>query len=340
MKAIGFKTSYPIDHSDSLIEFEKDQPDLSEHDILVRVNAVSVNPVDYKVRQKSAKDTILPEPKIAGYDAVGIVDAVGSEVKQFAVGDRVYYAGDITRDGSNAEYQVVDARIVALAPTSLNDAEAAALPLTSLTVWEAIFDRMRIQQGESDKSILVIGGAGGVGSIAIQILKKLTNMTVIATASRPESETWVKQMGADYVANHYDLVTTMQTLGFNTVDYIFNTASVSQHWNAMAELIAPQGMISGIVGVDESVNLGALQGKSVGFVWELMFTRPMFKTADMHRQHKILHELAQLIDNGDIQTTLTETIEGFSVDSHKEAHRLIESGRTIGKIAITYGEVS
>ncbi len=336
MKAIGFKTSYPIDHADSLIEFEKDQPLLAEHDILVQVQAVSVNPVDYKVRHNSAPNTVLPEPKIAGYDAVGIVEAVGAQVKNFAVGDRVYYAGDINRDGSNAEYQVVDSRITALAPTSLNDAEAAALPLTTLTAWEAIFDRLGVAQGEADKTILVIGGAGGVGSIAIQLLKQLTNLTIIGTASRPESEAWAKQMGANYVANHYDLVNSVRALGFETVDYICNTASVNQHWAAMGELIVPQGMICGIVGTEGPVDLGVLQGKSVGYVWELMFTRPMFKTADMSRQHEILHEVAQLIDAGKLQTTLTETIEGFTVESLKEAHRRIETGRTIGKIAVTY----
>ncbi|UTW13105.1 zinc-binding alcohol dehydrogenase family protein [Marinobacterium rhizophilum] len=335
MKAIGFKTSHPIDHADSLIQFDTAVPELREHDLLVRVSAVSVNPVDTKVRVRSAQNTTLETPIVPGFDAVGIVEATGPGAEGFKPGDRVWYAGDVTRAGSNAEYQAVDARIAALAPQSLSDAEAAAMPLTALTGWEALFDRLRINPAEK-KTLLIIGGAGGVGSITTQIASQLTNLTVIATASRPQTDAWVRKMGADHVANHRDLVASVKALGFEHVDYIFNTADTKGHWDAMVELIAPQGLISSIVESDEPVDLTALQGKSAGFIWELMFTRSMFGTQDIARQQDILSQLATLVDEGRIGTTLGDTLVGFSVETLKEAHRRSESGKTIGKIAITF----
>ena len=336
MKAIGFFKSHPIDHPESLLELESERPKPGDHDLLVEVRAASINPVDSKVRQRAATDAALPSRRVLGYDAVGIVRAIGSAVVDIGIGDRVWYAGAIDRDGSNAEYQLVDARIAARAPHHLSDPEAAALPLTALTAWEALFDRLRIDPNETDKSILIVGGAGGVGSITTQIAKAVTSLKVIATASRPETTDWVRKMGADHVANHRDLVHSVRGLGFETVDYIFNTADTYGHWDAMCELIAPQGLICGIVESTAAVDLTKLQSKSAGFVWELMFTRPLFKTTDLSRQHDILRRLAGLVDGGQIQTTLTDTLQGLSVDTFKEAHRRIESGKTIGKVTISY----
>lgn len=335
MKAIGFKTSYEINHEESLIEFEITKPIANEYDIVVKVNAVSMNPVDTKVRVRAAVNTVLPEAKILGYDAVGIVDAIGSKVSNFKVGDRVFYAGDITRNGSNAQFQAVDSRIAAIAPSTLSDTKAAVFPLTSLTAWEALFDRLNVNTIQK-KTILIIGGAGGVGSIATQITKATTNLTVISTASREETSSWAKSMGADYVANHRDLVNSVKALGFETVDYIFNVADTKGHWDAMSELIAPQGKICSIVEFEGALDFSVLKSKSATFVWEFMFTRSMYNTPDIEEQHNILKSMAALIDEGKIKTTLTKTVEGFNVQSIKEAHKLVESGKTIGKVSIDF----
>jgi zinc-binding alcohol dehydrogenase family protein len=237
--------------------------------------------------------------------------------------------------GANAEYQAVDYRITSQAPKSLSDQAAAVMPLTTLTAWEALFDRLRVRP-EEKKSILIIGGAGGVGSIMIQLAKQLTNLDVIATASRPETEKWVRDMGADYVVNHRNLVESVREQGIQHVDYIFNVADTKGHWDAMVELIAPQGMISSIVEFDGGINLSALQGKSAGFVWELMFTRSLFNTDDIQKQQDILFQTANLIDAGRIKSTLTTTLHDFSVETLKEAHQRIESSASIGKTAIKY----
>lgn len=337
MKAIGFKTSYKIDNNDSLIEFEINKPQAQEYDIVVKINAVSMNPVDTKVRAKAAVNIVLEEAKILGYDAVGIIESIGGKVQNLKVGDRVYYAGDITRNGSNSEYQVVDSRIVAIAPSTLTDVQAAVFPLTSLTAWEALFDRLNVNTTEN-KTILIIGGAGGVGSIATQIAKAKTNLKIISTASREETRSWVKSMGAHYVANHRDLVNSVKELGFQSVDYIFNVADTKGHWDAMGELITPQGKICSIVEFEGALDFSVLKSKSATFVWEFMFTRSMFKTDDIQEQHNILKSMSELIDEGKIKTTLTHTIEGFNAQNIKEAHRLIESGKTIGKVAIDFKE--
>ncbi|HFQ4838925.1 TPA: zinc-binding alcohol dehydrogenase family protein [Vibrio vulnificus] len=335
MKAIGFSESKTIDEENSLYEFEMAMPEIGEFDLLVKVAAISVNPADAKIRVRSAVNKTLESPRVLGFDAVGEVVSVGSKVTNFTEGDRVYYAGDVTRPGTNAQYHAVDSRIVARAPKGLTDAEAAVVPLTALTGWEALFDRLRVDPSER-KTLLIIGGAGGVGSITTQIAKQLTNLTVIATASRPETEAWVKEMGADYVANHRNLVESVHDLGFETVDYIFNVADTVGHWDAMAELIAPQGMIGSIVEFDSGIDLSKLQGKSVGFVWELMFTRSIYKTQDMYKQGDILKQVANLIDSGRIQSTLTKEINGFNAESLKQGHRLMESGAMIGKLAINF----
>ena len=335
MKAIGFKTSQKIENKESLIEFNIQKPKAKDFDIVIKVSAVSMNPVDTKVRANAAKDIILDEPKILGYDAVGIVDEIGENITNFKIGDRVFYAGDVSKNGSNSQFQLIDSRIVALAPTSLKDDEAAALPLTSLTAWEAMFDRMNINKNDK-KTILIIGGAGGVGSIATQIAKESTNLTVIATASREETISWCKKMGADYVVNHKDLVNSVKNTGFETVDYIFNVANTEIHWDAMAELIAPQGKICSIVDAEIPVDINKLKSKSVTFIWEFMFTRPMFNTNDIEKQGEILSEIATLVDGGKIKTTLSKTFQGFNVENIKDAHKLSESGKAIGKIAIQF----
>jgi zinc-binding alcohol dehydrogenase family protein len=335
INAIGFTESLPIEAENSLFSFTLPLPVVGENDMLVRVIATSINPADAKNRARSALETPHEQPVILGYDAVGIIESLGKNVSGFAIGDKVYYAGDVTRPGANAEYQVVDYRIVAHAPTSQTDAQAVVMPLVSLTAYEALFDRLRVSRTEQ-KTLLIIGGAGGVGSIAIQLAKQLTNLTVIATASRPETEKWVRNMGADHVVNHRDLVSSMNENGFTQVDYIFNVADTQGHWDAMVELIAPQGMISSIVEVDTKLDIAPLAMKSAGFVWELMFTRSMFNTGDMIRQQDILAEIAQLLDEGKIKSTLTQTFTGFDVSTFKEAHRVIESGKSIGKLAITF----
>ncbi|HOY12043.1 MAG TPA: zinc-binding alcohol dehydrogenase family protein [Saprospiraceae bacterium] len=337
MKAIGFKTSLPITEANSFIEIDAPKPIPSGHDLLVKIDAVSVNPVDYKVRQNSAKDKVLETPKIIGWDAVGTVEAVGSAVSLFKVGDKVYYAGDLNKPGCNAAYQSIDERIVGKKPATLSDVEAAVIPLTGLTAWEILFDRMRIiPEKDKGRTILIIGGAGGVGSIAIQLAKQLAGLKVIATASRPETIDWCTKLGADVVVNHHDLVNEVQQAGFKNVDFILDFVDANAYWDAMVTLIRPQGHIGSITGSSEPVALNKLKSKSVSFSWELMYTRSMFETEDMIEQHHILNKLADLLDEGILKTTLNTTLNGFTVDNFKAAHQLLESGKTIGKIAINY----
>ncbi|MXO07023.1 zinc-binding alcohol dehydrogenase family protein [Flavobacterium sp. HBTb2-11-1] len=337
MKAIGFKTSLPIENPESFIEFETVKPVPGAHDLLVKIDAISVNPVDFKIRQSSAKETVLDTPKIIGWDAVGIVQAVGQDVTLFEVGDPVYYAGDITKQGSNAEYQIIDERIVGRKPKSLSIEESAVIPLTALTAWEILFDRIRINADkDKGKSILIIGGAGGVGSIAIQLAKKIAGLTVIATASRPETIEWCKQQGADFVVDHKDLISSVREAGFEHVDFILDLVDTNAYWDTMVELIKPQGHIASITGSAEPVVLNKLKSKSVSFSWELMYTRSMYQTEDMIEQHNILNIVADLLDDGILKTTLNTTLSGLTAENLKKAHELLESGKTIGKIAIKF----
>lgn len=337
MKAIGFKTSLPIENPESFIEFETVKPVPGPHDLLVKIDAISVNPVDFKIRQSSAKETILDTPKIIGWDAVGIVQAVGQDVALFEVGDPVYYAGDITKQGSNAEYQIIDERIVGRKPKSLSIEESAVIPLTALTAWEILFDRIRINADkDKGKSILIIGGAGGVGSIAIQLAKKIAGLTVIATASRPETIEWCKQQGADFVVDHKNLISSVREAGFEHVDFILDFVDTNAYWDTMVELIKPQGHIASITGSAEPVVLNKLKSKSVSFSWELMYTRSMYQTEDMIEQHNILNIVADLLDDGILKTTLNTTLNGLTAENLKKAHELLESGKTIGKIAIKF----
>ena len=336
MKAIGFKQSLPISEADSFTLFETDTPTPTGHDLLVKVSAISVNPVDFKIRQTAARDTVLDKPKIIGWDAVGTVTAVGDRVTRFKVGDSVFYAGDITRDGSNAEYQLVDERIVGRKPANLSDAEAAAIPLTALTAWESLFDRIRVDDRDRGKSVLILAGAGGVGSIAIQIAKQVAGLTVIATASRPESQDWCKRMGADFVVNHRDLKAELERIGHKEVDIVLDFVDLAAYWNTITDIIKPQGHIVSISDSTEPVNLSVLKMKSVSFHWELMYTRSMFTTSDIAVQHDILNKMADLLDAGTLKSTLTTTLDGFTVDNLKEAHRMQESGKTMGKTVIAF----
>ena len=285
------------------------------------------------MRQRIALQT----PKIIGWDAVGRVEAVGDESSWFKVGDEVYYAGDITRDGSNAEYQLIDERIAGHKPKNLTLAEAAAIPLTGLTAWECIFDRIKINaETDRGKTVLILAGAGGVGSIAIQLAKKVAGLLVIATASRPESVSWCKQMGADHVVNHRNLKAELENIGYPDVDYILDFVDLEAYWEIACEIIKPQGHIVSITGSKNPLNLNLLKNKSVTFSWELMYTRSMFTTEDMEKQHQILNEIARLLDDGTLRSTLTTTLYGFTVDNLKKAHQMQESGRTIGKTVIQF----
>ncbi len=336
MKAVGFLTSHPIEHEDALLDIELPDPAPRPHDLLVRIEAISVNPADAKRRIRTAPGKVLDEPFILGYDAVGRVEAMGADVEGFVVGDRVWYAGDAGRPGSNAELQCVDARIAAKAPSLVAPEAAASLPLTAITAWEMLFDRLQVPTDERNASLLVIGGAGGVGSATIQLARVLTGLTVLATASREDSADWCRKLGAHEVIDHRDLVASTRATGHTFVNTIVQYADLAQHWDAMAELIAPQGRIGSIVETSEKIDVTALQGKSAALMWELMFTRSMYETADMHRQGMILARVARLVDDGLIKTTETRTLHGLSAATLKEAHRLIETASTIGKLVVRY----
>ncbi len=335
MKAVGFKTSLPISESDSFIDFETQMPKPVGREILVKVKAIAINPVDYKIRQSAAKDTLLDSPKIIGWDACGVIESIGNEVTLFKIGDEVYYAGDLTKPGCNASHQLIDERIVGKKPLNLTYEEAAAMPLTTLTAWEILFDRMRISaEKDCGKTLLIIGGAGGVGSIAIQLAKKIANLTVIATASRPETIAWCKKMGADVVVNHKSLIDEVRKAGFEHVDFIVDFVDANGYWDTMVELIKPQGHIASITGSNEPIALNKLKTKSATFSWEFMYTRSMFGTEDMIEQHRILNKVADLLADGVLVHTLTETLHGLSATNLKLAHQQLESGTTIGKLAI------
>ncbi len=337
MKAVGLNKYLPIKDTESLLDLVLPKPKATGRDVLVNIHAIAMNPVDTKIRKP--KDKIEPEPKILGWDAAGEVVEVGSEVTLFNIGDLVYYAGDVTRSGCNAEYQLVDERIVGHKPASLSFEKAAALPLTSITAWEALFDRLGIAVDTAknqDKSILIIGGAGGVGSIAIQLASKVAGLKVITTASRPETIAWVKNLGADHVINHKEeLIAQMEAIAFPQVDYILCNSDTDAYFQTMATLIKPQGKICSIVETAKPINLDLLKTKSATFVWEFMFTRAMFKTTDMIAQHHILERIAKLIDNRTLRTTINEIKSPINATNLRAAHAQLESGTTIGKIVLS-----
>ncbi|RQR56909.1 zinc-binding alcohol dehydrogenase family protein [Burkholderia sp. Bp9126] len=335
MKAVGLTRYLPIDDPHALLDVELPQPVPGPRDLLVRVEAISVNPVDTKVR--APKPQVEDAPRVLGWDAAGTVVAVGADVTLFRPGDEVFYAGSITRPGANSEYHAVDERIVALKPRTLDFAAAAALPLTALTAWEALFDRLRVspQGADAGKSVLIVGGAGGVGSIAIQLAKTLGKLHVIATASRPESAQWVRTLGADQVVDHFgDLPAQLRDAGHAQVDYVLILNDTDRHFPAAAEVIRPQGGICTIVENEKPVPVELLKAKSAAFHWEFMFTRAMFETPDMIEQHKLLTEVARLVDGGVLRTTLGEHLGAINAANVRHAHQLLEAGRAIGKLVL------
>lgn len=335
MKAVALTRYLPIDDPASLVDVELPVPEPGEHDLRVRVEAVSVNPVDTKVR--SPRPQVEAQPKVLGYDAAGVVDAVGAAVAGFRPGDRVYYAGDVTRPGSNAEFQLVDARLAAAMPRSLDFAQAAALPLTTITAWELLFQRMPFdsERGGEGKSLLVIGGAGGVGSIAIQLARR-AGFTVIATASRPETTDWCRAMGAQHVVNHREPLTPqLAALGFAQVDAAVNLADTDRYWDELGELLAPQGHLGLIVEPKGALKIGdPYKAKCIGIHWEMMFARPRFRTPDMAEQGRILARVAQLIDAGELKGIQHDALSPINAANLREAHRRLESGTTIGKLVL------
>lgn len=333
MKAIAFTQSLPISDANALQEMELPMPAPGPHDIRVAVSAVSVNPVDIKVRAGAQPEP--GEPRILGFDAVGVVDAIGSQVTRFKAGDRVWYAGDITRPGSNAEFQLVDERIAALAPQRLGDGEAAAMPLTAITAWELLFDRLELDKRDTlGKTLLLVGAAGGVGSILVQLAKTLTGLTVIGTASRPQSQEWVLSLGADAVIDHRQpLDQALQAAGFEQVDFVVSLNQTDHHFDAIIEALKPQGKLA-LIDDPELIDVRKLKRKSLSLHWELMFTRPMFGTDDIERQHELLTQVAAMVDKGQLQTTLAEVLGTISATNLKKAHALIESNATIGKLVL------
>jgi len=334
VKAVALTRYLPIADPESLVDVTLPDPVPTGHDLLVRVAAVSVNPVDTKQRAPSAK--VEAQPRVLGWDAAGTVAAVGPEVTLFKPGDEVYYAGDVTRQGSNSELQLVDERIVARKPRTLDFAQAAAIPLTAITAWECYFDRMKIDPGGAHRgaSLLIIGGAGGVGSIGVQIAK-VAGLKVIATASRPETVAWVKDLGADHVVDHSQpLRPQIEALGLKFVDYIANFNDTDRYWEQVGDLIRPQGAISLIVGNRGPLAQEGVRGKSAAVCWELMFTRPRFQCPDMIEQHRLLTRVAELIDGGRIRGTLRETLHPINAANLRAAHAKLESGQMIGKLVV------
>lgn len=337
MNAIGFTKHLPIQDKNSLITFTEPIPTATGHDLLVKIISTSVNPVDVGVRG-DGRGT-LKNPKVIGWDAYGIVTEIGPDVTLFKVGDRVFYAGSFIRPGTDSEYQLVDERIVGHAPTKLSAAEIAAMPLTSLTAWEALFERLGIDRTavseNKGRTILMINGSGGVGSIATQ-LAHLAGLTVIASASRPETIKWTKQNGADFTVNHHkNLVTEVRNLKFHYVDYILNLNDLDGHWNEIAELINPEGAVAAITENRRGIDLQKLTKKAASFHWEWMYTKSYYHTADMVSQHQILDQVAKLLDAGTIHSTVTKVLKPINATNLKEAHRLVETNHMIGKVVIS-----
>lgn len=334
MKAVGYHNAGPLNADTALEDIRIAKPEPSGRDIRVAVKAVSVNPVDTKVRRGVAPPP--GEAKVLGWDAAGIVDATGPECRLFKPGDRVFYAGSIDRPGSNSEYHLVDERIVGSMPKSLDFAQAAALPLTAITAWEAVFDRLDVKKSVAgaSNSILVIGGAGGVGSIVIQLLRQLTDLTIIASASRPETQDWVRAMGAHHVVNHRQpLNDEVKRLDLGSPAFVFSTTETDKHFDAVVDLIAPQGRFC-LIDDPPPLDVMKLKRKSLSLHWELMFTRPLYGTADIEDQHRLLGEVAGMVDAGRIKTTLAAHFGTINAANLRRAHELIESGTSRGKVVL------
>ncbi|HUX82278.1 MAG TPA: zinc-binding alcohol dehydrogenase family protein [Halothiobacillus sp.] len=336
MKAVAYRQSLPISEEQSLIDLELPDPRPTGRDLLIEVKAISVNPVDTKVRRNTPPAE--GETKVLGWDASGVVQAVGPDVTLFKPGDAVWYAGSIARPGTNSELHLVDERIVGRKPESLSHAEAAALPLTSITAWELLFDRLGVLPGRSqmNQSLLVIGAAGGVGSILIQLARRLTGLTVIGTASRPETTEWVRSLGAHHVIDHSKpLADELRKTGLSNVTHVASLTHTGEHFADIVEVLAPQGKLALIDDPDPAqINVLLLKRKSISLHWELMFTRSLFDTPDILAQHRLLNEMADLVDAGLIRTTFSEHLGTINAHNLKRAHALIESGTTQGKIVL------
>ena len=334
MKAIGYYRNLPISDPESLVDLDLPEPVPGERDLLVEVHAVSVNPVDVKVRAGMAPEA--GQPKVIGWDASGVVRAVGKDVTLFKSGDRVWYAGSLLRAGTNSQLHVVDERIVGRMPQTLDFASAAALPLTTITAWELLLDRLNVPEGTAptDDTLLVIGAAGGVGSILVQLARKLTGLTVIGTASRPETAQWVKDLGAHHVIDHSEpLSEELKRIGFDGVDYIASLNQTDHHFEQIVASINPQGRLA-LIDDPELFDFRKLKMKSVSLHWEFMYTRSMFSTRDQIRQHELLNRVASLIDSSVLRTTLNETFGTINAANLRRAHELLETNRTRGKIVL------
>ena len=331
MKAVGFKQSLPIAESESLIDFELADPAPRARDLLVEVKAVSVNPVDTKMRMRGVA---AGETKVLGFDAAGIVKSAGAETTLLRPGDEVFYAGSNIRPGTNSQLHAVDERIVGRKPKTLSFAAAAALPLTSITAWELLFDRFRIPRNSAKASLLVIGGAGGVGSIMIQLARQLTGLTVIATASRPETIKWCTELGAHYTIDHTKpLAEGLKGIGIPEVNYVASLTPTVKHYPSLPDIIAPQGMF-GLIDDPATLDIVPLKRKCISVHWEAMFTRSMFGTPDIAAQHALLNEVSALADAGTLKTTMTQNYGTINAANLKKAHALIESGASIGKVVL------
>jgi zinc-binding alcohol dehydrogenase family protein len=335
MKAIGYYKPLPITSDHSLVDLTLPAPAPGPHDLMVRVQAISVNPVDAKVRAGVTPPN--GEAKILGWDAAGVVEAVGAEVNDFKPGDAVFYAGALNRPGANSELHVVDARIVGRKPVSLSFSEAAALPLTAITAWELLFNRLGVPYGveTSTGALLIVNGAGGVGSILIQLARRLTGLTVIATASRPETIAWVKTMGAHHVIDHrHPLDEGLNGIGMPEVQYVASLTGTDQHLSAIVKALAPQGKLA-LIDDPKTLDIVPFKRKSVSVHWELMFTRSLYGTPDMVAQHQLLNEVADLVDAGVLRTTLKEELGPINAANLRRAHAVVESGKAIGKVVLT-----
>jgi len=335
MKAVGLYRYLPIEHPEALLDLEVPAPAASGCDLLVEVKAVSVNPVDTK--QRAPRPQVETMPRILGWDAAGVVQAVGPQARLFEPGDAVYYAGSIVRPGANCELHLVDERVAGRKPATLSFAEAAALPLTTLTAWELMFERMGISKtgAHAGRSLLIVGGAGGVGSIAIQLAKKMAQLRVIASAARPESIAWAKRLGADATVDHgQPLAAQLEMLGEAEVDFLVCCNDSDRYFAEFAKLVKPQGRIGSIVRTARPVDLALLQPKSLSFSWEGMFTRSTFRTADMIAQHQLLGEAAALIEAEVLRTTLSENLGRICAANLKRAHQRLETGHAVGKLVL------
>mgnify|MGYP001398517850 CR=1 FL=1 len=336
IRAVGFQEALPISDPQSLFDFTMEKPQVKGHDLLVKIQAVSVNPIDTAVRRNTKSK--LAQPKILGWDAIGLVETVGEKVSLFKPGDQVFYAGDFKRNGSNAQYQLVDERLVGHAPKRLTIAQAAAMPLTSLTAWEALFEKLQLsfddKQKNATQTLLIINGAGGVGSIAIQ-LAKLAGLKVIATASRPETVDWAKSLGADLILNHrQNLTEQLHQVGFKDVDLILDLNDIDGHWQEMAEMIKPNGRIASITANHQPLDLSLIKSKSVTFSWEWMYTKSYYQLPEMITQHQILEKISALLDKGILKSTLRQTMIGLNAATLRKAQQQIETNRTIGKLVV------